>query len=63
MITDPDGNQGTIEARGGCSGTGFGGVGTRPRAPTSGWNFADGKGQDPGLVTRHAADYAPRSPA
>ncbi len=49
MITDPDLVTGTIEARGGCSGTGFGGSNTTCTDP--GWNFSDGKGRDPGLVS------------
>jgi Tfp pilus assembly protein PilX len=47
MVTAPDSTTGTIEARGGCSGL----VCTDP-----GWDFSDGKGRDPGLVT--PADYA-----
>ena len=59
--TDPDGATGTIEARGGCSGTGFGGAGSPTYCTDPGWNFGDGKGQDPGLVPATAADYTPRS--
>jgi len=48
MITNPDGVMGTIEARGGCSGTGFGGANTT--CTDVGWDFGDNKGRDPGLV-------------
>ncbi|MGZ4754366.1 MAG: hypothetical protein ACXWA9_05650, partial [Acidimicrobiia bacterium] len=46
IITDPNGVKGTIEARGGCSGTGFGGANTT--CTDAGWDFTDGKGRDPG---------------
>ena len=42
MVTAPDSTTGTIQARGGCSGL----VCTDP-----GWDFSDGKGRDPGLVS------------
>jgi hypothetical protein len=47
MVTAPDSTTGSIQARGNCSGI----VCTDP-----GWDFSDGKGRDPGLVT--PADYA-----
>jgi len=51
---------GTIQARGGCFGTGFGGPTTTCTDP--GWNFADGKGQDPGAPGQpDAAAYQPYS--
>jgi hypothetical protein len=48
-----------MEARGGCVGSGFGAPDTT--CTDAGWNFADGKGKDPGLVGATAADYVPRS--
>jgi hypothetical protein len=53
------GSPGTIQARGGCTGTGFGGAGSDTYCTDAGWDFSDGKGRDPGLVT--PAAYAPRS--
>jgi hypothetical protein len=49
MVAAPDGTSGTIQARGGCEGTGFGGPNTTCTDP--GWDFSDGKGRDPGIET------------
>jgi hypothetical protein len=59
MIADPDTISGTIKARGGCIGSGFGAAGSDTYCTDAGWNFDDGEGKDPGLVA--PADYAPRS--
>jgi hypothetical protein len=56
VVSDPSGTKGTIEARGGCFGTGFGSANTTCTNP--GWDLSDGKGRDPGLVT--PAAYAPQ---
>lgn len=44
MVSAPDGTTGTIQARGGCSGSGF-------VCTDAGWDFSDGKGKDPGLAS------------
>lgn len=57
QVLDPNGNRGTMEARGGCFGSGFGAPDTT--CTDAGWNFNDGKGQDPGVAPATAAAYVP----